>query len=108
MDRRLADDFDLEVDLERDDLAWLLDRALALLPPETREILVQKYVEECPQADVAARLGLTEGAVEARLQRGKLALRRVLTTDVRRRCVRTDRVARRRLAGDAHLVCGLR
>jgi DNA-directed RNA polymerase specialized sigma24 family protein len=82
-DKRLADDFDLEIELERIDLARLLDRAMALLPPETREVLVQKYVEECPQADVAARLGLTEGAVEARLQRGKRALRRVLTTDLR-------------------------
>jgi RNA polymerase sigma-70 factor (ECF subfamily) len=83
IDKRLADDFDLEVELEQDDLARLLDRALALLPAETREILVQKYIEESPQADVAGRLGLTEGAVEARLQRGKLALRRVLTTDLR-------------------------
>ena len=83
MDRRLADDFDLEVELERDDLARLLDRALALLPPETREVLIQKYIEESPQAEVARRLGLTEGAVEARLQRSKLALRRVLTTDLR-------------------------
>jgi Sigma-70, region 4 len=83
MDERLADDFDLEMELERDDLARLLDRALALLPAETREILIQKYIEESPQADVARRLGLTEGAVEARLQRGKLALRRVLTTDLR-------------------------
>ena len=83
MDRQLADDFDLEVELERDDLARLLDRALALLPPETREAFVQKYVDACPQADVAARLALTEGAVEARLQRGKLALQRILTTDLR-------------------------
>jgi RNA polymerase sigma-70 factor (ECF subfamily) len=83
IDEQLADDFDLEVELERDDLARLLDRALALLPAATREVLVQKYIEESPQAEVAWRLGLTEGAVEARLQRGKLALRRVLTTDLR-------------------------
>ncbi len=78
-----ADDYDLEVELERDDLARLLDRAMALLPPETRDVLIQKYVEEWPQAEVAARLGLTEGAVEARLHRGRLALRRILTTELR-------------------------
>jgi RNA polymerase sigma-70 factor (ECF subfamily) len=78
-----ADDCDLEVELERDELARLLDRALALLPPATRAVLIGRFIEESPQAEVAARLGLTEGAVEARLQRGKLALRRVLTGELR-------------------------
>ncbi len=81
-DSRLADDFDVETELERDDLACLLDRAMALLPPEIRGVLVERYIEESPQAEVAERLGLTEGAVEARLHRGKLALRRVLTTQL--------------------------
>lgn len=76
----LADSFDLELELDRADLARLLDRAMALLPPGTRDALVWKYVEESPQAEVAERLGLSEGAVEARLHRGKLALRKVLTT----------------------------
>lgn len=74
--------YDIDKELERDDLARLLDRALALLPPETRQVLVQKYVDELPQAEVAARLGLTEGAIEARLQRGKLTLRRILMIDL--------------------------
>ena len=77
-----GDDFDLEIDLEREELARLLDRALALLPAATREVLIGRYVEEMPQAEVAARLGMTEGAVEARVQRGKLALRRILVTDL--------------------------
>ena len=81
-DSRLADDFDVEAELEREDLARLLDRAMALLPPETRTVLVERYIEESPQAEVAERLGLTEGAVEARLHRGKLALRRVLSTEL--------------------------
>lgn len=79
----LAGNFDLEVELERDELARLLDRALALLPPATRAVLIGRFIEGLPQAEVAARLGLTEGAVEARIQRGKLALRRVLTTTLR-------------------------
>jgi RNA polymerase sigma factor (sigma-70 family) len=77
-----ADECDVEVDLERHELAQLLDRALALLPPVTRQILIESYVEESPQAEVAARLGLSEGAVAMRLRRGKLALRRVLATDL--------------------------
>ncbi len=75
-------DVDLEMELERDELARLLDRAMAQLPPETRDALVWKYIEESPQAEVAERLRLTEGAVEARLHRGKLALRRILTTEL--------------------------
>jgi RNA polymerase sigma factor (sigma-70 family) len=71
---------DIETELDRAELADLLDRAMALLPPATRAVLVQRYVEEAPQREIAARLGVSEGAVEARLQRGKLALRRVLTT----------------------------
>jgi RNA polymerase sigma factor (sigma-70 family) len=79
----LAGDLDLEVELERKELVELLDRALALLPPETRAILIQCYVEESPLAEVAARLGSNAHAVSMRLQRGKLALRRVLTTTMR-------------------------
>jgi RNA polymerase sigma factor (sigma-70 family) len=78
----IADDIDLEVDLERRELAELLDRALALLPADTRDVLVRRYVEELPQAEVAGLLRVTEGAIEARLQRGKLALRRILTTEM--------------------------
>jgi RNA polymerase sigma-70 factor (ECF subfamily) len=78
----LADELDVEVELERHELAQVLDRALALLPPVTRQILIESYVEESPQAEVAARLRLSEGAVAMRLRRGKLALRRVLATDL--------------------------
>jgi RNA polymerase sigma factor (sigma-70 family) len=74
----LPDPFDPEAELGRDDLARLLDRALALLPAATRAVLVQRYVEEAPQREIATRLGLSEGAVEARLRRGKLHLRRLL------------------------------
>ncbi|HEY7781718.1 MAG TPA: RNA polymerase sigma factor [Ktedonobacterales bacterium] len=81
---RLADDADgIEVELEREELADLLDRALALLPPETRDVLVARYVHESPHAEVAARLGLSQVAVAKRIQRGRLALRRALSTDLR-------------------------
>lgn len=83
IDDGLADDFDLEHELERRELVRLLDRAMALLPPDTRRVLVERYVEEASHAETALRLGLSEGAVAMRLQRGKLALRRVLLTEFR-------------------------
>jgi len=71
----LDDDGDPTIELERHELAALLDRALALLPPETRLALVQHYIEESSHAAIAARLGLSEGGVAVRLHRGKLAFR---------------------------------
>ncbi len=79
----LQDRVDFEYDLERAELASLLDRALALLPAETRLALIAHYVEDQPQAEIAARLGLSVGTLGVRLHRGKLALRHLLTTDLR-------------------------
>lgn len=72
--------FDVTEELERGELAVLLDRALDLLPPETRAVLIARLVEERPQREVAQGLGVSEAAVAVRLQRGKLSLRHVLTT----------------------------
>jgi RNA polymerase sigma-70 factor (ECF subfamily) len=83
----VPDEFNLEVELERGELVALLDRAMALLPPDTRRILLERYVQETPQAETALRLGLSEGAVAMKLQRGKLALRRLLTTEFLREAV---------------------
>ncbi len=77
----LSDDFDLEVELERKELIELLDRALALLPAETRAVLIERYVQESPITEVAARLGINTSAAAMRLQRGKLALRSVLARE---------------------------
>lgn len=78
----VADDYDLEVELEQQELAELLDRALALLPPEMRHLLVAKYIMEQPLAEIARPLGLSEGAIAMRLQRGRLALKKVLTNEL--------------------------
>jgi RNA polymerase sigma factor (sigma-70 family) len=77
-----ADAFEVEVELERAELAELLDRAMALLPPATRAVLVERYIHDAPQAEVAVRLGMSEGAVAVTVHRGKLALRRLLTTEL--------------------------
>jgi RNA polymerase sigma factor (sigma-70 family) len=79
----LPDCTDIELELERDELATLLDRALALLPPTTRDVLVAHYIRESPHAEIAARLRTSEKAVSMRLVRGKLLLRHVLVTELR-------------------------
>jgi RNA polymerase sigma factor (sigma-70 family) len=84
LERIVGCDGDLTLHLERDELAGLLGRALALLPTETREALVAAYLDELPQQELAARLGLREGALRARLHRGRQMLRRVLEDDLRR------------------------
>lgn len=76
-------DEDVAIELERGELADLLDRALALLPVETRAALVESYVYERPRGELAARLGLSESALRVRLHRGRLALRHALATDLR-------------------------
>lgn len=78
-----AVDIDPHAELEREELADLLGRALSLLPPETRQALIQCYVEERPRGEVAARLGVSEGAVGMRLMRGRLALRHALAGTLR-------------------------
>ncbi len=72
----------LSLELEREDLEALLDRALALLPAPTRAVLVAHYLHDSPHADIAARLGVSEGAVAVRLHRGKVALRKVLEQEL--------------------------
>lgn len=79
----LPDGVDIELELERDELATLLDRALGLLTTEARDVLVAHYIQESPHAETAARLGVNEGAVKMRLRRGKFALRRVLASELR-------------------------
>ncbi len=78
----LIDETDLELELERNELANLLDSAMALLSQEMRILLIERYINELPQAEVAARLGVSENVVAVRLHRGKLALRKVLCSQL--------------------------
>jgi DNA-directed RNA polymerase subunit RPC12/RpoP len=45
-------------------------------------VLVQRYVDDAPHAEIAERLGLSEDAVSMRLTRGKAMLRRLLASDL--------------------------
>jgi RNA polymerase sigma-70 factor (ECF subfamily) len=83
LEQELADPADLEADVERSELADLLERALHLLPAPTRQVLVARYVQEMPYAAIAEQMGLREGAVKVLAHRARLALRQVLTTQLR-------------------------
>jgi RNA polymerase sigma-70 factor (ECF subfamily) len=83
LEQELADPADLEADVERSELADLLERALQLLPEPTRQLLVARYVQEMPYATIAEQMGLREGTVKVQAHRARLALRQVLTTQLR-------------------------
>jgi RNA polymerase sigma-70 factor (ECF subfamily) len=76
-----SESLDLDADLERGDIVGLLDAALARIPAESRRALLLRYVDDLPQAEIAARLGLNEKALEGKLHRGKRAMHRYLVTD---------------------------
>jgi len=65
---------------EQDDALELrdLDRALALLPTEQREVLLLVALEELSYAEVARALALPQGTVMSRLSRARSRLRAIL------------------------------
>ena len=68
--------------LERDELADLLDRALGLLPADTRAALVARYVEGLTPAEIARRLRTSPDAVSMRLLRGRTRLRTLMEDEL--------------------------
>ena len=68
--------------LEREECLELLERALALLPADTRTALVARYVEELPPSRIAERMGVSPDAVSMRLTRGRARLREVLESEL--------------------------
>jgi RNA polymerase sigma-70 factor (ECF subfamily) len=70
-------------ELSRQDLASLLARALSALPPATRQAVELSYLADLPRAEVAARLGLSQGALDTRLHRARQQLRQALNGPLR-------------------------
>jgi RNA polymerase sigma-70 factor (ECF subfamily) len=64
--------------LEQGDLRQLIRRALALLPETLREAVVLRDLQEFSYHEIAARLGLPEGTVKSRINRGRIELARQL------------------------------
>jgi RNA polymerase sigma-70 factor, ECF subfamily len=74
--RQLADGGDdPAAHAERAELAHLLEKALAELPPAFREVVVLRDVEGLSAPEAAEALGLTVAAVKSRLHRARAALR---------------------------------
>ena len=71
--------------LEREETKELVGATLSSLPPDYREALVQKYVEELSTAEIAARSGKHEKAADSTLLRARLAFARVFTLLARKR-----------------------
>jgi RNA polymerase sigma factor (sigma-70 family) len=79
-DSQIADPLEA---LDRQDTVLLLDRALGSLPENAREVVELCYLLELPQREVAARLGLSLSALEARLHRARRQLRQALNGPLR-------------------------
>lgn len=75
-DSSIPDPLDL---LSHQELALLLDRALDLLPQETRQMIEMCYLLELPHSEVAGRLGISVGALQTRLHRARHHLRQILS-----------------------------
>ena len=58
-----------------------VERAVGQLPPRQRQLVALHYLADLPVADVAAVLGLSEGAVKAQLHEARGKLRRLLETN---------------------------
>jgi len=71
--------------LEREETKDLVGATLSSLPPDYRDALVQKYVEELSTAEIAARAGKNEKAAESTLHRARLAFGRVFTLLAKKR-----------------------
>jgi RNA polymerase sigma-70 factor (ECF subfamily) len=54
-----------------------LDRLMGRLPPEHREVLVLRELEDLSYREIAAVVGVPVGTVMSRLARARLALRRL-------------------------------
>ena len=65
-----------------DERAELVRRAMARLPPRDAEVLSLKYTEHWSYRDLAAHLGVSEAAVEARLHRARARLRAELADSI--------------------------
>lgn len=68
-------------EMERAEVAALLERALATLPAATRALILASA--ELSTAELAQRFQLSEGAVRVRLHRGRQSLRQALSGTLR-------------------------
>jgi RNA polymerase sigma-70 factor (ECF subfamily) len=80
-DRLVASGTSPSQNLLRDESRRRVQAALEQLPPRDREVLVLLYMDDLSAVEIAAILGLTEGAVRTRHLRALERLRRLLPAD---------------------------
>ncbi len=74
----VATDEDIEGDLEKSEDMELVRRALDKLDPEDRQIIVLRYFEELPTAEIAEVLGVNDGNLRVKLHRILKKLKEIL------------------------------
>jgi RNA polymerase sigma-70 factor (sigma-E family) len=80
---------------DRQALGALVRQALAGLPRQQRTVLVLRYWEDLPEADVAGLLGCSVGTVKTHAHRGLRALRDLLGGEFDRLAVNETRASQR-------------
>ncbi|MGH3235494.1 MAG: SigE family RNA polymerase sigma factor [Streptosporangiaceae bacterium] len=80
---------------DRQALGALVRQALATLPRQQRAVLVLRYCEDLPEAEVAGLLGCTVGTVKTHAHRGVRSLRDLLGGEFDRYPVNETRASQR-------------
>lgn len=60
----------------------MLLRAVRRLPPERQELLILKFVERMPNAEIGMIMGRTEGAIKSLYHRTLIALREIVEKEI--------------------------
>src|SRR5919202_979868 len=80
----IGDGIDPEEELAQSEMINTLQEAVRQLPDEQREVIVLRFIEQMPHADVALHLGKSAATVRVIQHRALQALRRLLDQDERR------------------------
>jgi RNA polymerase sigma-70 factor, ECF subfamily len=80
----IGDGIDPEEELAQTEMIQTLQEAVRQLPDEQREVIVLRFIEQMPHADVALHLGKSAATVRVIQHRALQALRRLLEQDERR------------------------
>jgi len=75
---------DPEIELAQSEMVNTLQDAVRQLPDEQREVIVLRFIEQMPHADVAQHLGKSAATVRVIQHRALQALRRLLEQDEQR------------------------
>src|SRR5205807_9300311 len=77
----IGDGVDPEEELAQSEMIQTLQEAVRQLPDEQREVIVLRFIEQMPHADVALHLGKSAATVRVIQHRALQALRKLLEQD---------------------------